>query len=486
MFKNVFTKYISAFMLIIVVSFTILGFFVITLFNNYSVNMKQDIMVNTSTLVINYLSSDYRVATVDKFNRTINHNYSSIKHFISTLSPFTDADISILILDVEGHVLVNDESADYDENIMTNRIPKEAVKKICEIGEFQKVDGLSGILFKEDYLTYANPIKGDNDTVTGIVLVCSLSSGMKNMSNSLIRTMVLTSMWVILISLVAVYYITEKIIGPIREMSKAAKSFAKGKFDVRVPVRGNDEIANLAKAFNNMASSLADLENTRRTFLGNVSHDLRTPMTTISGFLDGILDGKIPPEKYHHYLGIVRDEVKRLSRLVMTLLDLTKMQAGERKMVFEPFDICEMARQIIISSEQRIEQKHLDVEFETDDDRMMVVADKDSIYQILYNICDNAVKFSYENGKFRIRIIKRDKKIFVSVYNEGIGIPENELPHVFDQFYKSDKSRGLDKTGVGLGMFIAKTIIDAHEQEIWVKSVHKEYCEFIFTLKPEN
>ncbi|MBQ7499345.1 MAG: HAMP domain-containing histidine kinase [Clostridia bacterium] len=486
MFKNVFTKYISAFMVIIVVGFTILGIFVLTLFNNYSVNLKRDMMENMSNLVVNYLSSSYNVSTEERFNRIINHNYNLIKGFISTLSPFKDDDISILIVDLDGHVLINADRDDLDENIIINTIPKNQINRIIEKGGFAKITGLKGVVFKEDYLSYANPIIGDDSNVTGIVLVYSSSGSMKNISDSLIRTMVLTSLWVILISLVAVYFITEKSIGPIREMSKAAKSFSRGKFDVRVPVKGNDEIANLAKAFNNMAASLGDLENTRRTFLGNVSHDLRTPMTTISGFIDGILDGKIPPEKYHHYLSIVRDEVKRLSRLVMTLLDLTKIQAGERKIVFQPFDICEMARQILISNEQRIDKKMLDVEFETDEDRMIVSADKDAIYQIFYNICDNAVKFAYEKGKLRIRIIKRDKKIYVSVYNDGVGIPEDELPHVFDQFYKSDKSRGLDKTGVGLGMFIAKTIIDAHEQEIWVKSVHNEYCEFIFTLKPEN
>ena len=264
---------------------------------------------------------------------------------------------------------------------------------------------------------------------------------------------------------------------------KAAKSFAAGKFDVRVPVTGHDEISELAVAFNNMASSLADLENMRSTFLSNVSHDLRTPMTTISGFIDALLDGTIPPEKHEYYLRMIGDEVRRLSRLVAALLDVSRIQAGDRKFTMKAFDICEMARVILLSFEQKIDRKKLDVEFETDNENMYVWADRDAIYQILYNICDNAVKFSRDGGKYRIRIIEREKKVFVSVYNEGEGIKAEDVPHVFERFYKGDKSRGLDKTGTGLGLYIAKSIIDAHNEEIWVKSKYGEYCEFVFTLK---
>jgi signal transduction histidine kinase len=232
-----------------------------------------------------------------------------------------------------------------------------------------------------------------------------------------------------------------------------------------------------------MAASMMDLEKMRSSFLSNVSHDLRTPMTTISGFIDGMIDGTIPKEKHEYYLKLISNEVKRLSRLVSALLDISRIQAGERKFTESAFDICEMARVILISFEQQIEKKKLDVEFDVESDNIFVSADRDAIYQILYNICDNAVKFSSEGGKYRIKITEKDKRIFVSVYNEGIGIPSDELPHVFERFYKNDKSRSLDKTGIGLGMYIAKSIIDAHNEEIWVKSKYGEYCEFVFTVK---
>ena len=147
-----------------------------------------------------------------------------------------------------------------------------------------------------------------------------------------------------------------------------------------------------------------------------------------------------------------------------------------------PFDICEMSRQIIISLEQRLEKKNLDVRFEPEHDNMYVSADRDAIYQVLYNLCDNAVKFAREGGVYKISHIERSGKIYTAVYNEGQGIAKEELPMVFDRFYKSDKSRGLDRTGVGLGLYIVKTIIDSHGEEIWVNSTYGEYCEFVFTL----
>jgi signal transduction histidine kinase len=206
-------------------------------------------------------------------------------------------------------------------------------------------------------------------------------------------------------------------------------------------------------------------------------------MTTISGFIDGILAGAIPPEKHEHYLGVIAGEVKRLSRLVTTLLDVTRLQGGERKFVMTDFDVCEMARQILISFEQKIDAKRLDVEFECDEENMFANADRDAIYQILYNICDNAVKFSCERGKLSLTLRNtKDKKVLIRVFNEGIGIPPQDVPFIFERFYKSDKSRGLDKSGVGLGMFIAKTIIDAHHEKIWVESEYRKNCAFQFTL----
>ncbi|MBR3423492.1 MAG: HAMP domain-containing histidine kinase, partial [Clostridia bacterium] len=273
------------------------------------------------------------------------------------------------------------------------------------------------------------------------------------------------------------------LVSPIREMSRAAKEYASGRFDARVTVKGNDEIAELGTAFNNMAASLSSNEEMRRLFLANVSHDLRTPMTTISGFIDGMLDGAIPEDQRDYYLGVVASETRRLSRLVSSLLSITQIQAGERKFVKKPFDVCETCREIIISSEQRINERDLSVSLDCKSDNMYVLADKDAVHQIIYNLVDNAIKYSTKGTEFVISIKEEDNKIQVSVFNYGEGISEDDLPHVFERFYKTDKSRGLDKSGSGLGLYIAKTICEAHGERIYAESKHGSWCKFTFTLE---
>ena len=267
-------------------------------------------------------------------------------------------------------------------------------------------------------------------------------------------------------------------------MTGAVKKFAKGDFSTRVQTHGKDEVAELATAFNNMAESLDSLEKMRNSFLANISHDLRTPMTTIAGFIDGINSGAIPPEKHEHYLGVISAEVHRLSRLVSQLLDVSRLESGERKFNYVDFDVVEVSRLILISFEQKIDDKHLDVCFESEEDELIVNADKDAIYQVIYNLCHNAIKFSNDGARFAIKIIRgANKKIHVSVFNEGHGIPAEDSKLIFDRFYKTDKSRSLDKSGVGLGLYICKTIIDAHGESIWVESVNDISTEFTFTLK---
>lgn len=224
------------------------------------------------------------------------------------------------------------------------------------------------------------------------------------------------------------------------------------------------------------------LEETRNTFLANISHDLRTPMTSIAGIIDCILEGAIPAEKHNYYLQQIASEVRRLSRLVSSLLDISRMQAGERKFNMTAFDVCEQARQILISFEKRLDEKKLDVVFDCSSDNIMVYADVDAIHQVIFNLIDNAVKFSDEGGCLTITINAKEKKVYVSIMNTGKGIPDEDQPFIFDRFYKSDRSRGLDKTGVGLGLYIVRTIIERHGEEIRLRSEYGKDCEFTFTL----
>ena len=478
MFKSIFTKYITAFMSIIIVSFAMLALLVCSMMANYYTESSREELnevTNSAKLFFERRMSDEGL-DLDTF---VKEHSDEIKAYISAITKRSNG-ISVFLFDTEGKIRAYDEA--HVSSGMFNKdkvLPPNIVSQV-ENGEFDERGNLGGILSSKHLVRGVKVTRGGQ--TSAYLFACTTSETVDNLIATTVKAMIMTCLWVMIAALVAVYFISDRIISPLKAMSKAAKAFAKGKLDVRVPVSGRDEISELAVAFNDMASSLRDLENTRSTFLSNVSHDLRTPMTTISGFIDGILDGTIPKEKQDYYLRMIGDEVRRLSRLVGALLDVSRIQAGERKFVMGAFDICEMARVILISFEQKIDKKHLDVEFDTEDENIFVYADRDAIYQILYNICDNAVKFSKDGGKYRIKIFEKERKIFVSVYNEGEGIRSEELPHVFDRFYKTDKSRGLDKTGVGLGLYICKSIIDAHNDESWVKSKYGEYCEFIFTL----
>lgn len=478
--KSVFSKYLCAFLLIIAVSFLVLTGVMSSMVSEYSANAKRNAVENGAATVASFLQENYRENASGLFSQYVYVERSMLLSSMHLFAVNTE-DMMIFVTDETGKILL---SSDEKLDAVGKILPEELSRSIAENGSLTDFSDFGGIVAAK-YLFSAKPIRNADgtDTCVGMVLVCSSSKGISGLVETMMKTILASCLWVMTAAMLAVYFISEKISSPLKEMSRAAKQYAAGKFDVRVPVHGGDEVAELATAFNNMANSLANSEDLRRTFLANVSHDLRTPMTTIAGFIDGILDGAIPAEKQPYYLELIAGEVRRLSRLVSSLLDISRIQAGDRKFTKTTFDICEMARQILISFEQRIDEKHLNIEFLCDKDNMTVYADRDAIYQVLYNICDNAVKFSSAGGTYRISIIERDKKTYVSVWNEGQGIPENELPYVFDRFYKSDKSRGLDKTGVGLGLYITKTIIDAHAEEIWVKSEYGQYCEFVFTLQ---
>jgi len=351
-----------------------------------------------------------------------------------------------------------------------------------ERGDFLNYKGKIDGVVEDSSLFYGKPVT-INERVCGYVFALSSTTLEDKLIGVTRNTVINASIWVLLAALIAAYFITDKIIYPLKTMTNAAKRFAKGDFSERVTVYGNDEVAELGVAFNNMAESLENLEKMRYTFLASVSHDLRTPMTTISGFIDGINSGAIPPEEQKHYLGVISSEVHRLSRLVSQILDVSRLDSGDRKFVFSTFDIAELARLIIISFEQKLEEKQLDVEFITDEDSMYVLGDKDAIHQVIYNLCHNAIKFSNVGGKFIIKINEIvGKKIRFSVYDSGQPISKEDAAHIFERFYKTDESRGLDKSGVGLGLYICKTIIDAHEEQLRVETLTTG-CEFWFTLK---
>ena len=483
MFKSIFAKYVTAFMLIVLSSFLVIIFIISSIIINYSTDQKSDIMEISARSSSTYIESILDDSMYDGVASVINQSRDDVENMLSAIAENAD-DVTILVSDNSGKIVLavgkNEGQVGSSESI-----PKALMNEVNGGNDMPRDERITGV-FEKDHYVYAVPVYNDNNAVCGTVFVCAESRMLSELLEVIIKAVVVSILWVLLAALIAVYFITEKITGPLKEISVAAKQFAKGKFDVRVRVRGNDEIARLAEAMNNMAESLDNYDTMRNTFMSNVSHDLRSPMTSISGFVDGILDGVIPPEKHEYYLHIVSTEIKRLSRLVASLLDLSRIQAGDRKFTMAPFDACEMCREIVISFEERINEKKLEVDFDCSDDELSVMADRDAIYQIVYNLCDNAVKFSTEGGTLRVGVKRlKNKKALITVYNDGQGIAPADLPYEFERFYKSDKSRGLNTNGVGLGLYICKTIVEAHGETIWVESEHGSNCCFMFTLPLE-
>ena len=330
--------------------------------------------------------------------------------------------------------------------------------------------------------TIGVPIKAESGAITGAVFITTASLNMRSIIISTFLVFVTCGIVVLIIAALALIYITHRMTRPIHQMYNAAYAYAKGDFSKRITVNDNNEYAPLARAFNSMADGIETLDDMRKGFVADVSHELRTPMTTITGFIDGILDGTIPPEQHEKYLTTVSDEVHRMSRMVSSFLDIAKIQSGQMTYVKKPFDIISTTGKVLFGFEERIESQKIDLSFEFDSDSMIAVGDEDAIYRVIFNLVDNALKFTPEGGKIVVSSTVNNSKIHLSVYNEGCGIPKEDAAHIFERFYKADKSRGVNKRGTGIGLFLVKNIIKEHGEDIILTSKEGEFAKFTFTL----
>lgn len=297
----------------------------------------------------------------------------------------------------------------------------------------------------------------------------------------LIIALAIASVVILVLVFIAIYAAVKHLMTPVKEMTLAAKRFGNGDFSEKLYVPEDNEFGFLANSLNEMASSLEAIEENRKSFISNVSHELRTPMTTIGGFVDGILDGTIPKEKHKYYLRIVSEEVDRLARLVTSMLNISKYEAGEMEMTKKTFDLMPLLVKVLLMFETRIDEKHVEIRG-IEHGRFMVSADSDLMQQVLYNLVENAVKFVNDGGYIEFAFENRDGSSVIRIRNSGEGLKANEISKVFDRFYKADASRGIDKTGVGLGLSIVRSIIKLHDGKILVRSEPNSFVEFEITI----
>ncbi len=406
-----------------------------------------------------------------------------LESFLYGFSRSTDT--GILIIDRNGEILLA-STPENTFNQATLRIDPKYTKDVFENREHIE-RGTLGNAYSSEMFTLQVPIVSvSKDAVLGAIFISAAAPEMNRMQSHLGRIILFSLLLVVLISFALSFTLSRRISLPIKNISKAAKKFAQGDFSSRVKVSENHgrivEIDELTHSFNDMAYSLEKSEDIRNNFISDVSHELRTPMTTIGGFVDGILDETIPPERQRDYLLIVKEEIGRLSALVNSFLDITRLQTGNHTLEFTVFDINEIIRRTLVGFESKINEKSINVNIDLESETCLVKADMNAIRQVLTNLLENAIKFTDPAGEIKVLVKTRQHEAIVSVYNTGCGISENEQKLIFERFYKADKSRSLNRNGTGIGLYIVKDILNRHKKDISVKSVEGEFAEFTFSL----
>ena len=392
-------------------------------------------------------------------------------------------DYHVIVTDEVGNVISCSDRELECEHI-GKTVPASFIASVNNTGAYSGLSKLGGLYSEGRYVVGLN-LKRDEypSSYAGFIFFSAGARDISRIWRYSATVCGIIALVVFSVAFVACYFATKKQAKPINEMAAAAHKFGRGDLSVRVDENGRtDEIGELSHAFNKMVESLERSEMVRRDLIANVSHELKTPMTTITGFADGILDGTIPPEREREYLQIISSETKRLNRLVRGMLDMSQLRnMDEAEVKKKSFDIAEVIRLALVSLEPKITGRGLDVDVSLPEEPIITLGDSDSITQVVYNLIDNAAKFAREGSSIGIELWKESGKAKVSVSNEGETIPREELPLIFDRFHKSDRSRSVDKEGVGLGLYIVKTILDSHGEDVFVTS-REGLTTFTFTL----
>ncbi|MDI6604754.1 MAG: HAMP domain-containing sensor histidine kinase [Thermoanaerobacteraceae bacterium] len=470
MAKNrLFKKLFITNILIILITMIILSGFFYLMFQNYYFAEKEKIMIEEGQQ-LNMIISEFTVGDVDVDK--LNQELSVVDRLINA---------TIWIVSRDG--LIYSQSSHLEKNWVGITLSKDEIENILK-GHTIIKRGYFGGRFSQPVLTVGLPLKISGN-IKGAIFMHAPILEMNKTLMDIFFIMIISMVIAIIIGGVLISFASKKISEPLKEMSSAALKMAKGDFSTKIQVAGDDEITDLAISFNKMSRELEQMEDVRKEFVANVSHELRSPLTTIQGYIDGIIDGTIPQDSLIKYLKIVQEETRRMSRLISGLLDITKMESGKFPLNITDFDINELIRITIIKMESRINEKKIHVKVDFDYDKNIVQGDKDKIEQVLTNLFDNAIKFSEVNGYIHVYTERKESKLYITIHNMGEIIPEEDIEHIWDKLYKVDKSRS-GNTGAGLGLYIVKNIINKHDEEIWAESKENEGTTITFTMKLKN
>ncbi len=479
-----FAKYLTIMTALMLVSYIVLASALTVFLSNRWTKETEELLLTNVTQ-----NSDYSERLLSKCDTQaeVDNALMILCNNIGVTSTAIDKDI--FFCNAEGRIILCREDFLYNyspnsSDCIIHRgytIPESVMEEVKKGEYFSKkeIDGL----FAEDTFFAGHSVYVNGMFVGAFFASAPVQSTLKEYVINMGGMYLSSALFASALSFLVIYAFTTKLTNPLRQMSNATKSYAVGDFSKRVNVRGSDELADLCKSFNEMATALSVLESSRRSFVANVSHELKTPMTTIGGFIDGMLDGTIPPEKHDEYLQIVSVEVKRLSRLVTSMLNLSKIEAGELKLKPAKFDLSQLVINCMLTFEQEIEKKNIEIVGFENLVPTYVNADRDMIYQVVYNLVDNAVKFTNEDGKISVFAGEgKGDKIYFGIENTGEGISTEEMARIFERFYKVDKSRSYDVKSAGLGLYLCKTIVEMHGGKIFVESEQGKFTRFTFLI----
>lgn len=467
LFSKLFTLYIS------ILVGTLLFFFVVfsTNFQQYFVEYTQDMMVKQAQMI----AKEYK--SIGEFKQAPNQVIDQIFYKIQILDSYLDA--TTWLVDKYNRMIVVSEDSDtaIDNRTIAN---KYAIQEVFK-GNVIKIETGFEEYFATPVLTIGYPIEILGNIEYALFIHTPMPQILKTIDE--VRIIILKVVSVTgLIILGVIYLISRQMTKPLKEMNEVAKKIANGEFDKRISIEAGDEIGELAASLNYMARELDKIEENRKSFIANVSHDMRSPLTSIQGFVTAILDGTIPPEKQEKYLNIVLNESQRMIKMTNDILELNKLEEGNLPLKKMEFDIHEMIKDILANFEQLIREKDIQVNLLLEHKEEIVFADPEKIVRVIQNLLDNAFKFVNIKGTIEIETVCNANKVWVYVKNSGAAIPLEEQHSIWERFYKADLSRGKDKKGMGIGLVIVKEIIKQHNEEIKISSNEGEMVQFYFSL----
>lgn len=459
---SLYYKFILGYLVFGLLGFAAIATFSAQLMNRNQVKSQAEAMYDEASLIASAYSSVYQGNKQD---------LDSVYPQLQAVAKFVRA--KIWVVDRQGVIVVDSEQNAHAGTVIEDFDPTATGNKSYCTGSYYG-------LFPYEVLSVSAPITGNYNTY-GYVLVHLPMSVVWEMSNSNLNVVYITGSILFILSLIILLVFTNTVYFPLKKITEGANEYAAGNLDYRIDLNSRDEMGYLAGTLNYMSGELNKLEEYQRNFIANVSHDFRSPLTSIKGYLEAIIDGTIPPEMYEKYLTRVISETERLTKLTQGMLTLNSLDS-KGYLSRSSFDINRVIKDTAASFEGTCGKKNINFELTFSDNIQMVYADLGKIQQVLYNLIDNAIKFSHQDSTIYIQTRIKNEKIFVSVKDTGIGIPKDSVKKVFDRFYKSDLSRGKDKKGTGLGLAIVKEIIQAHGENIDVVSTEGVGSEFIFSL----